>query len=155
MPFTLFRLFRWPILSISLPSTLLSLALFAAMSDVLTVTVDLISCCESFILSKNTLKNDWLRSLLRNLLYMPFWMIGLPPSRSAIPSSIASTKIDGELMDLITSSITRSLAPSLSRWFWTSCSVRPARIRYFAPGPCETLAIGDDAVPPVPPTMAG
>uniref|UniRef100_A0A2M4DES7 Putative secreted protein n=1 Tax=Anopheles darlingi TaxID=43151 RepID=A0A2M4DES7_ANODA len=34
MPFTLFRLFRWPILSISLPSTLLSLALFAAMSDV-------------------------------------------------------------------------------------------------------------------------
>ena len=81
---------------------------------------------------RHTLKNAWLRSPPSSLLYMLFWMIGLPPSSSALPNSTASTKMDGECTDLITSSTTKSDAPSRSRWHCTSCSVLQALLNILA-----------------------
>lgn len=62
-----------------------------------------------------TLKNDWLKSPPINLLKTLFCMMGFPPSKSAIPSSTASTNMLGECTLLITNSTTRSEAPSRSR----------------------------------------
>lgn len=79
-----------------------------------------------------TLKNAWLRSPATNFLYMLFCMMGLPPSSRAIPKVMASSKIEGDVTEFTTNSMTRSEAPSWSKWHCTSCKVRPARLRYFA-----------------------
>lgn len=79
-----------------------------------------------------TLKNDWLRSPPISFVIMLFWIIGFPPSRRAMPNSTASTNMLGEWTLFMTSSTTRSDAPSRSRWLWTSCRVRPARLNNFA-----------------------
>lgn len=79
-----------------------------------------------------TLKNAWLRSPPKSLLYMLFCMIGFPPSNKAIPRVTASSNMDGEFIEFITSSITRSDAPSRSKWHCTSCNVRSARFKNFA-----------------------
>ena len=55
------------------------------------------------------------------------WMSGLPPSSSAMPSCTASVKISWLAAERVTSSITRVLAPSRSRWHCTSDMVIPAR----------------------------
>lgn len=54
------------------------------------------------------------------------WMTVFPPSRSAMANSMLSWKIRS-LVAFMIRSMTRSDAPSLSRWHWTSAKLNSPR----------------------------
>ena len=62
------------------------------------------------------MKKVWLVSADWSLEKRLRWMTGLPPSSKAMPSWTASIKTLGDSDDFITSSATRSDAPSRSKY---------------------------------------